>query len=211
MSSNYDYLAKIIIIGDSSVGKSCLLIRMADRQWFSENELTIGVDFRAMTLKPDKCKYKFKVQLWDTSGQERFKSIVRSYYREGTGCFLVFDITNHMSFVNLNEWYTDLKKGNPNINDKCILLIGTKSDLKKDRVIEIDQAKKFSEEHGLLGYIETSAKSGTGMDSTIRTMLESFEKLIDSGDLCLERNVSRFEEMDVEPSGGGLFNCCLCQ
>ena len=207
MGDNYDYLVKIIIIGDSSVGKSCLLFRMADRSWCLATEPTIGVEFRAMKAKAD--KYTFKIQMWDTSGQERFRSIVRSYYRQGTGCLLVFDITNYESFRNLESWYQDLKAQSP-VQDSCILLIGAKSDLKKNRVVEADQAYQFAKAHNLLGYIETSARDGTGMDSTVNTMVHSFEKLIDSGQLELERN-TLIEQFDVEPTGGGFSNCCLCQ
>lgn len=205
--SDYNYLAKIIIIGDSSVGKSCLLFRMADRQWCSDTDPTIGVEFRSMTVEAN--KYIFKLQLWDTSGQERFKSIVRSYYTQGTGCLLVFDITNHESFTHLNDWYDDLKNKST-ICDSCILLVGTKSDLNKQRVIDKEQAIHFAKERGLLGYIETSSKNGTGMDSITDMMVKSFEKLIDCGKLELPRNTMNLIEMDVEPHKS-LAGCCLCQ
>jgi small GTP-binding protein len=168
----YDYLAKIIFIGDSNIGKSCLLFRIADKQWCNDTEATIGVEFRSITLTSKRGSV-FKLQLWDTSGQEKFHSIVRSYYRQGHGCLLVFDITNYDSFRNLEYWFQEIQNHSNNISTKNIILIGTKSDLSKNRVVTMDQINEFVQTHNLLDYVETSAKTGENIDKILPLLIES--------------------------------------
>ena len=127
--SSYQYLFKYILIGDSGVGKSCLVMQFIDKRSTKNHDITIGVEFGTKMVKVlDK---NVKLQIWDTAGQENFRSISRSYYRSAAGALLVFDITNAISFNNLEQWVEEIKEnGNPNIT---VILIGNKCDMKEDR------------------------------------------------------------------------------
>lgn len=181
-----DYLLKMIIIGDSSVGKSTFLYRLADNLFIYENEPTIGVEFKSMVaLSKSPYIYNFKLQLWDTSGQDRFRSIVKSYYRYAQGCFLVFDITDRNSWINLQKWYDDLKN-NVDILDKQIMLLGTKLDLQENRKVSTEEGQKFAIDHGLAGYVEISSKTGVGISQSLSILIQSLAELIGTGQLELE-------------------------
>lgn len=204
--NNYNYLIKLIIVGDSSVGKSTFLYRMADNLFISDSEPTIGVEFRSLiTSSQPPYGMTFKVQLWDTSGQDRFKSIVRSYYRYAQGCFLVFDIHNKLSFDNLQIWLEDIKK-NVTIMDKQIILIGTKIDM-PDRNVSTTEAQTFAIENNLAGYVEISSKTGVGVGTALNTMIQSIAELICCGELEIESQLGLgYVNLGVEPTGGS--RCC---
>mmetsp|Transcript_8362 Transcript_8362/g.10203 ORF Transcript_8362/g.10203 Transcript_8362/m.10203 type:complete len:128 (+) Transcript_8362:118-501(+) len=122
---SYAYLFKYIIIGDTGVGKSCLLLQFTDKRFRQQHDLTIGVEFGARTIQI--MQKNVKLQIWDTAGQESFKSITRSYYRGAAGALLVYDITRRDTFTHLTRWLEEVKQnGNP---DMAIMLIGNKSDL----------------------------------------------------------------------------------
>lgn len=181
---DYDYLFKLVLIGDSGVGKSCLLLRFAVR-WdgrqrtrrthslttlqddaFTESYIsTIGVDFRFRTVKID--KKTTKLQIWDTAGQERFRTITSAYYRGADGIIMVFDVTSTESFDHVNDW---LKEVNRYAAEGTVkLLVGNKCDRTADRVVTEEQAKEFAEELGI-PYIETSAKSAKNVEEAFLTM-----------------------------------------
>jgi small GTP-binding protein len=206
-ANNYNYLIKLIIVGDSSVGKSTFLYRMSDNLFISDNEPTIGVEFRSLiTSSQPPYGMTFKVQLWDTSGQDRFRSIVRSYYRYAQGCFLVFDIHNRISFDNLKIWLEDIKK-NVTIMDKQIILIGTKIDI-PDRNVSTTEAQTFAIENNLAGYVEISSKTGIGIDTALNTMVQSIAELICCGklDKILESQLGLgYVNLNVEPTPS---RCC---
>ena len=124
---SYTYQLKYIIIGDASVGKSCLMLNFIDKRFRAEHDITIGVEFGSKIIE---CYgTKLKLQIWDTAGSESFKSITRSYYRSTAGALLVYDITNKDSFNHLSEWVNEARfNGN---TDMAITLIGNKSDLEK--------------------------------------------------------------------------------
>jgi len=156
MSNNqeYDYLFKLLLIGNSSVGKSSLLVRFVDDIWEENFVPTIGVDFKLKTLEID--GKKVKLQIWDTAGQERFKNITASYYRGGNGVLVVYDITDRDSFNNLNSWLIEIEK---NANKNVFkLLIGNKNDLESERKVSYNEGKEFADSNGMQ-FIETSAKT----------------------------------------------------
>jgi len=195
-------LFKIVIIGDSGVGKSCLLIRFAD-ETFVENYLTtIGVDFRFRTLKINNTEIKLqivKVTQWDTAGQERFRTITSSYYRGADGILIVFDKTNKQSFEHIDDWMEEVNKYAHTNSVK--LLIGNKCDMKE--AVDSKTALKKAEKHGV-PYIETSAKTSSEVD-------QAFQKIAEK---LLERRLEQSSrspgtvKIDLRPKQQTQSNCC---
>mmetsp|Transcript_35141 Transcript_35141/g.71640 ORF Transcript_35141/g.71640 Transcript_35141/m.71640 type:complete len:131 (+) Transcript_35141:108-500(+) len=121
---DYDHLFKLVLIGDSGVGKSCLLLRFADNAFTDSYISTIGVDFRFRTVKVE--KHTVKLQIWDTAGQERFRTITSAYYRGADGIIMVYDVTNQESFNHVADWLTEVNRYAS--EGTCKLLVGNKSD-----------------------------------------------------------------------------------
>ncbi|PPS17963.1 hypothetical protein GOBAR_AA02592 [Gossypium barbadense] len=141
---SYDYLFKYIIIGDTGVGKSCLLLQFTDKRFQPVHDLTIGVEFGARMVTID--GRPIKLQIWDTAGQESFRSITRSYYRGAAGALLVYDITRRETFNHLASWLEDARQhANPNMT---IMLIGNKSDLSHRRAVSKEEGEQFAKENG---------------------------------------------------------------
>mmetsp|Transcript_85059 Transcript_85059/g.173523 ORF Transcript_85059/g.173523 Transcript_85059/m.173523 type:complete len:213 (+) Transcript_85059:200-838(+) len=156
---SYAYLFKYIIIGDTGVGKSCLLLQFTDKRFQPVHDLTIGVEFGARMIKTyDK---QIKLQIWDTAGQESFRSITRSYYRGAAGALLVYDITRRETFNHLSRWLEEARQnGN---SDMVIMLIGNKSDMEARRCVAHDEGAAFAKENGLI-FLETSAKTASNVE-----------------------------------------------
>ena len=169
---DYDYLFKVLLIGNSSVGKSSLLLRFVDNQWSDLFVPTIGVDFKIRTMEID--NKNVKLQIWDTAGQERFKNITASYYRGAHGIFVVYDISDTESFKNINNWLIEIEK-NANKNVYKIL-VGNKCDLEDKRTVSYQQGKELAETYGMQ-FIETSAKSNTNVDEAFRLLGKEVMKL----------------------------------
>ena len=173
MSNNqeYDYLFKLLLIGNSSVGKSSLLVRFVDDIWEENFVPTIGVDFKLKTLEID--GKKVKLQIWDTAGQERFKNITASYYRGGNGVLVVYDITDRDSFNNLNSWLIEIEK---NANKNVFkLLIGNKNDLESERKVSYNEGKEFADSNGMQ-FIETSAKTSDKVHDAFKLLTNEIIK-----------------------------------
>eukprot|EP00828_Plagiopyla_frontata_P008545 TRINITY_DN14278_c0_g1_i2.p2 TRINITY_DN14278_c0_g1~~TRINITY_DN14278_c0_g1_i2.p2 ORF type:complete len:225 (-),score=44.82 TRINITY_DN14278_c0_g1_i2:149-823(-) len=155
MNKEYDYLFKIVIIGNSGVGKSSILMRFTDDQFKDSYLATIGVDFRFKTIEID--EKKVKLQIWDTAGQERFRTITSAYYKGADGIIIVFDSTNEQSFTDIESyWLNELN----NYAEKNVelLLLGNKSDLNEEKVIKQERAQDLAQQKNL-AYFETSAKT----------------------------------------------------
>ncbi|XP_069477197.1 ras-related protein Rab-2A [Ambystoma mexicanum] len=169
----YAYLFKYIIIGDTGVGKSCLLLQFTDKRFQPVHDLTIGVEFGARMITID--SKQIKLQIWDTAGQESFRSITRSYYRGAAGALLVYDITRRDTFNHLTTWLEDARQhSNSNM---VIMLIGNKSDLESRREVKREEGEAFAREHGLI-FMETSAKTASNVEEAfINTAKEIFEKI----------------------------------
>ncbi|KAK8653269.1 hypothetical protein V6N13_127278 [Hibiscus sabdariffa] len=151
---SYDYLFKYIIIGDTGVGKSCLLLQFTDKRFQPVHDLTIGVEFGARMVTID--GRPIKLQIWDTAGQESFRSITRSYYRGAAGALLVYDITRRETFNHLTSWLEEARMhGNP---DMVVMVIGNKCDLSHRRAVSKEEGEQFAKENRLL-FLETSART----------------------------------------------------
>ena len=152
----YDLSFKIIVIGDSGVGKSCLTMKATKNIFENYYSPTIGFEFYTFNIK---IKEKIiRLQIWDTCGQEVYRSLINSFYRNSSLAILLYSITSIKSFKNLELWLNDLKvNSNPDIK---IFLIGNKKDLEEKREVAIDKAKKFYEEHDIEIFMESSAKTG---------------------------------------------------
>merc|ERR1711998_306148 len=154
LAMSYAYLFKYIIIGDTGVGKSCLLLQFTDKRFQPVHDLTIGVEFGARMINID--GKQIKLQIWDTAGQESFRSITRSYYRGAAGALLVYDITRKDTFNHLSSWLEEVRQnGNPDI---MVMLIGNKADLDSRRQVSSEEGERFAKENGLI-FLETSAKT----------------------------------------------------
>ncbi|KAH9300567.1 hypothetical protein KI387_012150, partial [Taxus chinensis] len=160
-----DYLFKLLLIGDSGVGKSCLLLRFADDSYLESYISTIGVDFKIRTVEQD--GKTIKLQIWDTAGQERFRTITSSYYRGAHGIIVVYDVTDLESFNNVKQWLNEIDRyASENVNK---LLVGNKCDLTANRAVEYETAKAFADEIGI-PFLETSAKNATNVEQAFMTM-----------------------------------------
>jgi len=171
---DYDHLFKLVLIGDSGVGKSCLLLRFADDAFTESYISTIGVDFRFRTVKLD--KKTVKLQIWDTAGQERFRTITSAYYRGADGIIMVYDITNKESFSNVSTWLSEV---NRYANEgTCKLLVGNKSDRADgdERQVQQADAKKYADELGI-PFVETSAKNSSNVEEAFLTMASQLIQL----------------------------------
>ena len=182
-SINFNYLFKYIIIGDAAVGKSNLLLRYAHGQFKDEYQLTIGVEFGAKNISINDKIYR--IQIWDTAGQENFRSITRAYYKNSVCALVVYDITNRDSFNNISNWIEDCKNQSP--KTIFMVLVGNKSDLSDKRVISIDEGRELAEKYNMI-FFETSAKTGDNVDLIFFKSAEEIAKKIDQGYYDLEND-----------------------
>ena len=158
---------KLVLIGDTSVGKSCLLLRFADDTFSDAYLSTVGVDFRFRTVRVG--KKAVKLQIWDTAGQERFRTITSAYYRGADGIVMIYDVTNLESFNHVNEWLTEVSRYAAEGTSR--LLVGNKCDKIAERVISTEKGKAFADNLGI-AFIETSAKDATNVEQAFMAMTE---------------------------------------
>ena len=172
MEEDYDTLVKIVIVGDSAVGKTNLLSRFSLNKFDDSTRNTIGVDFSAVDLNIK--GQKIKAQFWDTAGQEKYRSIASAYYKNAQGVIMVYDITRRETFQNIDNWWDELKEqGEPDIS---MILIGNKNDLEAERTVTIEEASSMSKQKEIF-FMEVSAK--TNQDDCVRTaFLTLLEEII---------------------------------
>ena len=162
------YILKLLTLGESQVGKSSILFRYSDNKFLLTKAATIGIDMKSKIIKSG--NEKIKVSIYDTAGQERFRSIIKNYYKGANGVLLVYDITKRDTFKKLDFWLEDLKNNSDDIDNLFIFLVGNKSDLEENREVSLEEANEFAKSKKL-PYMEVSAKSG-------KNVKELFEKTI---------------------------------
>ena len=162
----YDLIFKIILIGDSSVGKTNIFTKYLNDEFDPDSKATVGVEFGTKNLKIN--NKLIKVQIWDTAGQERYRSITSAYYKGAKGSLLVYDITNKLTFDNLDKWISELK--NNGDSDISMILVGNKTDLESNRVVSLEEGKnkaKFNK----MAFIETSALNGNNIEKAFNELI----------------------------------------
>jgi len=164
---NFDYMFKLLIIGNSSVGKTSFLFRYSDDSFTSAFVSTVGIDFKVQTVfRNDK---RIKLQIWDTAGQERYRTITTAYYRGAMGFILMYDITNEESYKAVADWAGQVKTYS--WDNTQVVLVGNKCDMEEERVVTYEQGKKLADSLGF-NFFETSAKDNINVRS-------AFDKLVD--------------------------------
>ncbi|KAK3610583.1 hypothetical protein CHS0354_009023 [Potamilus streckersoni] len=167
---SFDYLFKIVLIGDADVGKTCVVQRFKSGTYVEKHASTIGVDFTMKTLQID----GKLVKIWDTAGQERFRTITQSYYRSANGVVMAYDITKKSSFDNVGQWLDDVKRyAGPNIVQ---VLIGNKRDLEDMREVPFTEAKSYAQHHGMVDVLETSARENINIDEVFLKLAKELIK-----------------------------------
>uniref|UniRef100_A0A8C0S7L0 Ras-related protein Rab-13 n=1 Tax=Canis lupus familiaris TaxID=9615 RepID=A0A8C0S7L0_CANLF len=174
MAKAYDHLFKLLLIGDSGMRKTCLIICFAEDSFNNTYISTIGIDFKICTV--DIGRKKIKLQIWDTAGQEGFKTITTAYYRGAMGIILVYDITDEKSFENIQNWMKSIKENASAGVER--LLLGNKCDMEAKRKVQKEQVIKLAREHGIR-FFETSAKSSTNVDEAFSSL--AWDILLKSG------------------------------
>lgn len=172
-----EYTLKCITVGDSGVGKSSLILQFTDNRFFNPYPATIGIELGVKTISLR--SKRIKLNIWDTAGQENFRSLVKSYYRDTCIVFLVYDITNKFSFISLNVWYRDLADLT---NNPHIILIGNKCDLVTDRQVSFEEGKQFATDNNML-FIETSAKLSQNVNDAFIMIVDKTLQDIESGSI----------------------------
>lgn len=202
MNPEYDYLFKLLLIGDSGVGKSCLLLRFADDTYTESYISTIGVDFKIRTIELD--GKTIKLQIWDTAGQERFRTITSSYYRGAHGIIVVYDVTDQESFNNVKQWLQEIDRyASENVNK---LLVGNKCDLTTKKVVDYTTAKEYADQLNI-PFLETSAKNATNVEQAFMTMAAEIKNRMGPQATTADSkpNVKINASTPVKQGGGG---CC---
>jgi len=177
-NSQYDYLIKLLLIGDSGVGKSCLLLRFSDDTFTTNFITTIGIDFKIRTIELD--GKRIKLQIWDTAGQERFRTITTAYYRGAYGILLIYDVTDENSFQNIRHWMKNIEEyAAENVNK---ILIGNKCDLVEKKVVDTQKGQQLAANYGIQ-FLETSAKNNINVEEAFISIARDVKaRMIDSGD-----------------------------
>lgn len=178
----YSYIFKFIIVGDSSVGKSCILNRFVNGEYNRDFNTTIGVDYENKMISINDTNIKLKI--FDTAGAEKFDCIIKSYYRNIAGAIIVYDITNKSSFDNINNWIKKIKNENP--CDIPILIVGNKIDLNVNREVEFKDLENYASNKGYL-YRETSVKYNTNIDELFFSLSENILSKIERRILEVKR------------------------
>ena len=168
---NDDCVYKVLLLGDSTVGKTCFLLKYTDQNFQEIHVATIGLDYRLKSLKLKSGK-EVKLQIWDTAGQDRFRAITRNYYKGSHGILLLYDVTNIRTFENVKNWVSQIKEEAS--NDVIIYIVGNKIDMEKERKVLIEEGKDLAEELGL-PFAETSAKKGININETFMDLVEKID------------------------------------
>lgn len=187
MANEYDYLFKIVLVGDSGIGKSNLILRFAEDVFTESYISTIGVDFKIRTLEVE--GKTCKLQIWDTAGQERFRTITSSYYRGAHAIIVAFDITSIESFLHLDYWLDEIEKYGNAL--RTVVVVGTKSDAADkmireghgNKIVSNEAIQEFRDKHNNIEYYETSAKTSKGVNDVFVALCTCLQTLCKSSDI----------------------------
>jgi len=209
MDDTYDYLFKIVLIGDSGVGKSNLLSRFTRNEFNLESKSTIGVEFATRSIRVD--GRTIKAQIWDTAGQERYRAITSAYYRGAVGALLVYDIAKHTTFENIERWLKELR--NHADGNIVLMLVGNKCDLRHLRAVPTQEATQFSEENSL-SFIETSALDSTNVELAFQNILTEIYRIVSQKTLDGKEDAAKRQTTAINMPTGNAENdndkagCC---
>lgn len=198
-----DHLYKLIIIGDSGVGKSCILLRGMKDEFKSEHDITIGVEFGSFSIKLN--NKVIKLQIWDTAGQETFQSVTKVFYKGAHCIFLVYDITKEDTFTRLESWMKEIRESSS--ANVMIYLVGNKQDMEEHRAVATEKAIEFKKKEGLEGFVETSAKSGINVEN----LFVQAAKLLYTQTLNKQiKELDGTKALDYGPNGAKHKKGCSC-
>ena len=200
VSDNYDQLYKIIIIGDTNVGKSNILGRYVNNEFKEDTKSTVGVEFGSKKLKIENSL--IKLQIWDTAGEERYRAITSAYYKGSKGCFIVYDITNPQSFEDIQKWYEEIiRSGDKGVS---VILVGNKCDLENERKITKEMGKNKAKEMNCPFY-ETSALNNTMIEEVFKIIAEDIYNKIknekkeeDDDDIEIVKDENKIININIE-------------
>ncbi|XP_057716778.1 ras-related protein Rab-26-like [Corythoichthys intestinalis] len=197
-SEFYDIAFKVMLVGDSGVGKTCLLVRFKDGAFLAGSFIsTVGIDFRNKVLSID--GVKVKLQIWDTAGQERFRSVTHAYYRDANALLLLYDVTNKTSFDNIQAWLTEINEYAQ--QDVVLMLLGNKADATHERVVKREDGERLAKEFGV-PFMETSARSGLNVDLAFTAVAKEL-KHRSGKDPCENFKLQEFVNNEVKSA-----SCC---
>ena len=194
----YDYLFKLLIIGESGVGKTCLLLRFTDDSFTANHLTTIGIDFKIKIININ--QKNIKLQIWDTAGQERFRTITKTYYKGAHGIILTYDVTDQNSFKNIRNWIKQIE-ANAQTN-VCKVLVGNKCD-KPDRTVTEEEGKKLAEDFKM-SFFETSAKTNQNVNEVFEFLTKEILKTNEGQ----PQNGSGGKQLNIDKSKNGKKGCC---
>ena len=185
MSANY--VIKLLTLGETEVGKTSIVLRYSDDKFHEDKTATIGIDFKIKIIR--KGNEVIKVSIYDTAGEERFKTLIKHYYRGANGILLIFDLTKKSTFDKLNFWLKDLRENSDNIDNLYIHLIGNKNDLEEQRAISFEEATNFAKKNKL-PYMEVSAKTGKNIKNL-------FDEVIKGAMIKMINNLKENDKKDI--------------
>ncbi|XP_074870529.1 ras-related protein Rab-37 isoform X1 [Carettochelys insculpta] len=194
-----DLAGKVMLLGDSGVGKTCFLVQFKDGAFLSGTFIaTVGIDFRNKVVVVD--GVKVKLQIWDTAGQERFRSVTHAYYRDAQALLLFYDITNKMSFDNIRAWLAEIHEYAQ--KDVVIMLLGNKADVSSERVIRTEDGESLAREYGV-PFMETSAKTGMNVELAFLAIAKELKQRAEQ-----QPDKPRFQIQDYIESQKKKASCC---
>lgn len=210
VEDDYNFVFKVVLIGESGVGKTNLLSRFTRNEFNHDSRTTIGVEFSTRTVVID--NVTVKAQIWDTAGLERYRAITSAYYRGAVGALLVYDISKNVTFDNAERWLKELyDHADSNI---VIMLVGNKSDLAHLRTVPMEEARMFAEKNNL-HFLETSALDSTNVELAFNTVLKEIYKRVSSSDMSNRRDGFSIDQSAALGSQQGQTEqkkaCCLNQ
>ena len=209
-SEEYEMMIKVILIGDSGVGKTNIMSKFLKNQFLEDSKATVGVEFGSKLFIQQ--GHKIKAQIWDTAGQEKYKAITSAYYKGSKGALVIYDITQKETFANIEKWINDLKcKGDPKIT---IIIIGNKNDLEEKRQISKEQGEEKAKSFGC-AFLETSAFSGDNIEKAFEMMVkEIYDKFTsdiggdDEEELDSNEKGEDLKLENVNPDNNEKKKCC---